>query len=103
MVYIPVNHHIGQCGKRPARAAACLAAALTLHINYFKSKPVNIPKITILLDHGYHIDYLIEQLEKVYPQIITKIRFELSTKPSKQEKAAQGKSGESPSSGKVGD
>jgi len=30
MVYIPVNHHIGQCGKRPARSAACLAAALTL-------------------------------------------------------------------------
>jgi hypothetical protein len=80
-----------------------LLEMLTLHINYFKSKPVNIPKITILLDHGYHIDYLIEQLEKVYPQIMTKIRFELSTKPSKQEKAAQGKSGESPSSGKMGD
>jgi len=55
---------------------------LTLNIDYFKSKPVNIPKITILLDHGYHIDYLIEELEKVYPQIMTKIRFELSTKPS---------------------
>jgi hypothetical protein len=33
------------------------------------------------------------QLEQVYPQIMTKIRFELSTKPSKQEKAEQGKSG----------
>jgi hypothetical protein len=61
--------------------------------NRCKSKPVNIPKITILLDHGYHIDYLIAELEKVYPQIMTKIRFQLSTKPSKQEKAAQGKSG----------
>ena len=66
---------------------------LTLNIDYFQSKPVNIPKITILLDHGYHIDYLIEALQKVYPQIMTKIRFELSTKPSKQEKTAQGKSG----------
>ncbi len=36
---------------------------------------------------------MIEALEKVYPQIVTKIRFELSTKPSKQEKAAQRKSG----------
>jgi hypothetical protein len=53
---------------------------LTLNIDYFQSKPVNIPKITILLDHGYHIDDLIEELEKVYPQIRTKIRFELSTK-----------------------
>jgi hypothetical protein len=70
-----------------------LIEMLTLNIDYFTSKPVNIPKITILLDHGYHIDYLIEALEKVYPQIVTKIRFELSTKPSKQEKAAQGKSG----------
>jgi hypothetical protein len=34
---------------------------------------------------------------------MTKIRFELSTKPSKQEKAAQGKSGESASGGSMGD
>ena len=66
---------------------------LTKNINYFKSKPVNIPKITILLDHGYHPEHLREELEKVYPQIMTKIRFELSAKPSKQEKKDQGKSG----------
>jgi Transposase DDE domain len=70
-----------------------LVEMLTLNIDYFKAKPVNIPKITILLDHGYHIDYLTKALEQVYPQIMTKIRFELSTKPSKQEKAEQGKSG----------
>lgn len=72
---------------------AGLVEMLTLNIDYFKAKPVNIPKITILLDHGYHIDYLTNALEQVYPQIMTKIRFELSTKPSKQEKAEQGKSG----------
>jgi transposase len=72
---------------------AGLIEMLTLNIDYFKSKPVNIAKITILLDHGYHIDALTEALEQVYPEIMTKIRFELSTKPSKQEKAAQGKSG----------
>ncbi|MBP5974871.1 transposase [Brasilonema sp. CT11] len=59
---------------------------VTKNIDYFQSKPVNIPKITILLDHGYHPEYLREKLEKVYPQIMTKIRFELSPKPSKQEK-----------------
>lgn len=72
---------------------AGLIEMLTFNIDYFKSKPVNIPKITILLDHGYHPEHLTEQLQKVYPQILTKIKFELSTKPSKQEKAAQGKSG----------
>jgi hypothetical protein len=66
---------------------------LTQNLDYFRSKPVNIPKITILLDHGYHPDYLTQELEKVYPQMMKKIKFELSTKPSKQEKAAQGKSG----------
>ncbi|MBW4490989.1 MAG: transposase [Trichocoleus desertorum ATA4-8-CV12] len=72
---------------------AGLIEMLSLNIAYFKSKPVNIPKITILLDHGYHVEHLIEELEKAYPQIMTKVRFELCTKPSKQEKAAQGKAG----------
>jgi hypothetical protein len=74
-----------------------LVEMLSQNIDYFKSKPVNIPKITILLDHGYHPEYLTQKLEQIYPQIMTKIRFELSTKPSKQQKAAQGKSGESSS------
>ena len=72
---------------------AGLIERLKLNIDYFKAKPVNIPKITILLDHGYHPEHLKEQLEQIYPQIMRKIRLELSTKPSKQEKAAQGKSG----------
>ena len=63
------------------------------NIDYFRAKPVNIPKITLLLDHGYHPEHLTQQLEKVYPQVMKKIKFELSTKPSKQEKAALEKSG----------
>ena len=72
---------------------AGLIEMLTQNLDYFRSKPVNIPQITILLDHGYHPDKLKRELEKVYPQIMRKIKFELSAKPSKQEKAAQGKSG----------
>lgn len=70
-----------------------LIEMLSQNIDYFKAKPVNIPKITILLDHGYHLEYLTQELERVYPQVMTKIKLELSTKPSKQEKATQGKSG----------
>jgi hypothetical protein len=66
---------------------AGLIEMLTLHIDYFKSKPVNIPKITLLLDHGYHPEHLTVALEKFYPQIMTKIKFERSTKSSKQAKA----------------
>ena len=72
---------------------AGLLEMLSQHIDYFRSKPVNIPKITILLDHGYHLDKLREGLEKIYPQIMLKIRFEHSAKLSKQEKAAQGRTG----------
>lgn len=72
---------------------AGLIAMLTSNLDYFRAKPVNIPKITILLDDGYHPDSLTAELEKVYPQIMTKIRFELASKPSKAEKAAAGKTG----------
>jgi len=36
---------------------------------------------------------LTTELKKIYPQVLTKIKFELSEKPSKQQKEAQGKSG----------
>lgn len=36
---------------------------------------------------------LMEQLKKIYPAIMTKIRFKLSPKPSKAEKERQGKTG----------
>ncbi len=57
------------------------------------SQAVNIPKITILLDNGYHPEKLIEQLKQIYPQIMTKIRFELSPKPSKSQEKKDGKTG----------
>lgn len=72
---------------------AGLLEVLIKNIDYFRSKPVNIPKITILLDNGYHPQTLEAALKKVYPQIMRKIRFELSPKPSKAEKTAQGKTG----------
>lgn len=66
---------------------------LSLNLDYFRAKPVNIPKITILLDHGYHLDKLTAALQQLYPQIRTKIRFELAPKPTKAQKIAQGKLG----------
>lgn len=81
------------CTKANLSDDAGLIEMLTKNIDYFKSKPVNIPKITILLDHGYHPEHLTKELEQIYPQIMTKIKFELSAKPSKQEKEEQGKSG----------
>lgn len=63
------------------------------NLDYFRRKPVNIPKNTILLDHGYHPDTITTALQWFYPQILTKIRFQLAPKPTKAEKAATGKTG----------
>jgi len=67
--------------------------ALSHHLDYFRAKPVNIPRVTILLDHGYHSDLLTTALQALYPQVMTKLRFQLAPKPTKAEKAAQGKTG----------
>ena len=72
---------------------AGLVELFTLNIDYFKSKPDHLPKITILLDQGYHPEFLTQALEAIYPAIMTKIKFERATKPSKQAKTAQVKIG----------
>jgi hypothetical protein len=41
------------------------------NLHYFRAKPVNIPKVTILLDHGYHPDKLTVALKAIYPQVMT--------------------------------
>ena len=70
-----------------------LIEMLTHNIDYFKSKPDDLPKTTILLDNGYHPEKLTQALEAIYPEIMNKIQFELSAKPSKAEKSAKGQSG----------
>ncbi|WP_367267576.1 transposase [Okeania sp. SIO2C9] len=74
------------CTKASVSDDMGLIEMLSHNIDYFKSKPVNIPKITILLDNGYHPEKIIQELKKIYPAIMTKIRFKLSPKPSKAEK-----------------
>lgn len=81
------------CTKANVSDDCGLIEMLIKNIDYFQSKPQELPLITILLDNGYHPEIIRIELEKVYPEIMTKIQFELSPKPSKAEKQAQGKSG----------
>ncbi|WP_375340014.1 transposase [Okeania sp. KiyG1] len=81
------------CTKASVSDDVGLIEMISNNIEYFKSKPVNIPKITILLDNGYHPEKIIEELKKIYPAIMTKIRFKLSPKPSLLEKENLGKKG----------
>jgi hypothetical protein len=52
------------CTKANVSDDQGLIEMLSDNIDYFKFKPVNIPKITILLDNGYHPQKLEEQLKK---------------------------------------
>jgi transposase len=81
------------CTKANVSDDQGLIEMLSCNEDYFRAKPVNLPKITILLDHGYHPAQIIQALQQVYPQIMTKIRFELAPKPTTAQKAAQGKMG----------
>ncbi len=81
------------CTKANVSDDQGLLEMLSHNLDYFRTKPVNIPKITILLDNGYHPATLTVALQELYPQIMTKLRFELAPKPTKAEKAAQGKTG----------
>lgn len=81
------------CTKAHVSDDQGLIEMLSHHLDYFRLKPVNIPKITILLDHGYHPQKITVAMQKLYPQILTKLRFELAPKPTKAQKAAQGKTG----------
>jgi Transposase DDE domain len=81
------------CTKASVSDDQGLIEMLTNNIDYFKSKPANLPKTTILLDNGYHPDKLTRALEAIYPEIMNKIQFELSAKPSKAQKEANGQSG----------
>lgn len=81
------------CTKASVSDDSGLIELLSKNMEYFRAKPANIPKITILLDHGYHLDKITVALQTLYPQIMTKIRFQLASKPTKAEKAALGKTG----------
>lgn len=81
------------CTKASISDNQGLIEMLSINIDYFQSKPIELPKITILIDNGYHPEKLTQALEQIYPQIMSKIQFQLSAKPSKAEKEANGKSG----------
>ncbi len=74
------------CTKASLSDDQGLIKMLEKNIECFKSKPMNIPKITILLDHGYHPEIIKAGLIQIYPSIMSKVRFELSEKSSKAQR-----------------
>ena len=54
-----------------------------LDINFQELRKVNTKKITILLDNGYHKEKLEKELKGIYPQIMTKVRIQITPKLSR--------------------
>jgi len=81
------------CTKASVSDDRGLIEMLTSNIEYFKRRPSELPKLTILLDQGYHPDKLEQELTKVYPEMMSKIAFELAPKPTREQKEAEGKAG----------
>ncbi|WP_442948949.1 transposase [Nostoc sp.] len=50
------------CTKASVSDDQGLIKLLSNNLDYFRTKPVNIPKINILLDHGYHLDKFTTEL-----------------------------------------
>jgi ribosomal protein L23 len=63
-----------------------LVGIIQQKIDFFKQKQVNTKKITILLDNGYHKDKIETELQKIYSQILTKIRIKVTPKPKKDKR-----------------
>lgn len=84
---IPLFLH---CSKASLSDDQGLIEMFTKNINYFKNRPDDLKKLTILLDQGYHPKVLERELLKVYPEIMQKIQFEVVEKPAKGEEEKAG-------------
>jgi transposase len=65
------------------------------NIEFFLSLPFKSEDyaLTILLDSGYHKDFLEKSLVEIHPDILSRIEISIAPKISKEEKAEQGLSG----------
>ncbi len=81
------------CSKASLSDDQGLIEMFTEYINFFKLKPMNTKKITILLDQGYHLSVIIKALKGIYPAINKKIRFLTSEKINKAEREEEGLKG----------
>ena len=62
-----------------------LLAMLKQHKEYFLQLPIE-HRVTVLLDNGYHKDFLEQQLEQFDPLLRQRIEIELADKPTPQQR-----------------
>ena len=81
------NVHFVRCTPANVADDDALLAIVKQHKEYFLSLPPE-HNLTILLDNGYHKDYLEQQLQQIEPLLPNRINIELSAKPTPPQRAA---------------
>jgi transposase len=79
------NPYFVICTKASVSDDDGLLAIIKRHKEYFLQLPP-AQRLTILLDNGYHKDYLEQQLERINPSLRERIAIELSAKITPQQK-----------------
>jgi len=86
----PVFTH---CTKANVSDDVGLVEMLVAHRDYFKHRPVELGRLTILLDNGYHPECIKISLQQDAPELLAHLDFKVTPKPTKTEKTQKGISG----------
>ena len=81
------NVHFVHCTPANISDDDGLLAIIQQNQEYFLQVPPE-HSLTILLDNGYHKDYLEQQIKLIEPLLRERIKFELAAKPTPLQKAA---------------
>ncbi len=80
------NPYFVRCTKASVSDDDALLAMIGEHKQYFLDIPPE-QTVTILLDNGYHKEYLEQGIERIEEQLREKIRIEISAKITPEQKA----------------
>lgn len=81
------NPYFIRCTKASLGDDAGLLAILAEHKQYFLDLPVG-HRLTILLDHGYHKEYLEQEMAQLAPELANRIQLEIAEKITPAQKSA---------------
>ena len=81
------NPYFVRCTRANLSDDDGLLAIIRENIQYFFDLPEG-HIITILLDHGYHKEYLEQEIEKIEPELSSRIKIEIAEKITPQRRAA---------------
>ena len=87
LVDVSGNPYFVHCTKASLSDDDGLLEIIRENIQYFMVLPAEFV-VTILLDNGYHKEYLEQEIEKIEPELASRIRIEIAEKITPAQRAA---------------